>query len=249
MTAALRQHEAYCESLDRAGANVIRLPATEELPDSVFVEDTALIVDDLAIMARLGARSRVSESARMAAKLAEYRTVRALSPAATLDGGDVVRIGRRVFVGQSSRTNGAALDELAGILGPRGYSVLPIIVPVCLHLKTGCTSLGLDEAGRETVLVNARWIDPTIFSSLGYRVMETDPDELFAANTLRIGQTVIVAGRAPRTNQRLADAGFMVDSVDISEFQKAEGGLTCLSLLLAPREVTAVRFARSGSSF
>ncbi|HXB26342.1 MAG TPA: arginine deiminase family protein [Gemmatimonadaceae bacterium] len=223
---ARAQHAAYRAALVTAGADVILLPALDDLPDSVFVEDTAIVLDSVAIMSMMGAESRRRETAAMAPVLRRYRTVQALGKPATLDGGDVMRVGTALYVGQTARTNRAAVEQLSKILGPAGYRVIGVPLTECLHLKSACT-----EIGPHAVLINPDWVPPALFD--GLRVITIDPDEPFGANAVIVGRALVVPASAPRTRERLVCAGFQPIAVDISEFEKAEAAATCLSIILS----------------
>jgi dimethylargininase len=226
---AQRQHRAYQAALTSLGCRVIALPAEHELPDAVFVEDVALVFDEIAIRTRPGAASRRPEVASVANALASYRTMRSIEAPGTIDGGDVLRIGRTIYVGRSARSNAAAVEQLQAIvgpsaLGPRGYAVQPVSTRGCLHLKSAVT-----EVADGVVLINPEWVDRAVFAR--FRRIEIDPDEPHAANGLRVGGGLIYPTSFPRTTRRLADAGVAVTTVDVSELQKAEGAVTCCSIL------------------
>ncbi|MDQ3998229.1 MAG: arginine deiminase family protein [Gemmatimonadota bacterium] len=228
---AVAQHEAYVTTLGRLGCTVERLPDEPEHPDSVFVEDTAVVFDELAVIARPGAESRRAETQSVAAALAKYRELACIEAPGTLDGGDVLRVGRRVYVGVSGRTNVEGVRQLAELLAPHGYLVAGIDVRECLHLKSAVTAIADD-----TLLVNPRWVDVSHFH--GLRLLEVHADEPFGANALAVEDTVLCAAAAPRTGAQLEARGFAVESVDVSELAKAEAGVTCCSLIL---------YVRSGS--
>jgi len=221
---ARRQHRRYEEALAALGCRVEALPADPELADSVFVEDAAIVLDEVAVVTRPGAESRRPETASIARALAPYRPLVSIAPPGTLDGGDVLRIGRTLYVGRSGRSNEAAIDQLSRALAPYGYAVRGVAMRGCLHLKSAVTALGED-----TVLVNPKWVDPAVFA--GTRPIEIDPRERGAANVLRIGERVIYPASVPATRRRLAAAGVDVVEVDVSELQKAEGAVTCCSLV------------------
>jgi dimethylargininase len=225
---AAAQHDAYENALARLGCTIVRLPDEPEQPDSVFVEDTAVVLDDLAVITRPGAESRRKETASVAAALAEYRQLACIQAPGTLDGGDVLAIGQRVYVGLSGRTNADGARQLAELLAPHGYEVAGIDVRGCLHLKSAVTAVA-DDA----VLVNPRCVDLSHFR--GCHPIEVHPDEPFAANALRIDETVLCAAAAPRTRERLATRGLAVETVDVSELAKAEAGVTCCSVILYVR--------------
>jgi dimethylargininase len=218
------QHRQYEACLAELGASVLSLPAEPDFPDSVFVEDPAVVVDEVAVIARMGALSRRGEAASLARALAPYRELRWLREPATLEGGDVMRIGRSLYVGVSHRTNRAGLEQLAGELSPLGYSVTPVTVRGALHLKTACCSLG-DGA----ILANRAWLDPEPLRQ--FRIIDVAPGEGRAANVLAIGGEAIVPACFPRTAEILTRAGYKVRALDVSELMKAEAGVTCSSLI------------------
>ncbi|MFC7537114.1 dimethylarginine dimethylaminohydrolase family protein [Sphingomonas sp. GCM10030256] len=225
---AAAQHAAYERALRASGLEVCRLPELQEHADAVFVEDTAILLDDHAIVTRPGAPTRRSEVESTARALAGRFTVHRLKRG-TLDGGDVLRIGRTIYVGQSRRTDCAGIVALANAAAPLGYEVVAVPHDRCLHLKTGATFVGPDDAGRPTVLINPDWIDPSVFEDVA--LIPNHPLEPFAANALRAGDRLIYPAAYPRTAERLRTAGFAVEEVDISELEKAEAGLTCMSLI------------------
>jgi dimethylargininase len=225
---AQRQHAAYEEAIVRAGFELTRMPALENHPDSVFVEDTAILLGEHAIITRPGAASRRAEADSTAETLGEHFTVHRLKRG-RLDGGDVLRIGRTIYVGQSRRTDCAGVVALANAAAPLGFEVVPVPHEHCLHLKTGATYAGHDEAGRPTLLINPDWIDGSLFT--GVALLPTHPDEAFAANALRVGERLLFPAAYPRTAERLRAVGFDVDELDVSELEKAEAGLTCMSLV------------------
>jgi dimethylargininase len=221
---AEEQHRAYQQLLEKLGARVISLPAEPTLPDSMFVEDPAIVLDELAIILPLGTESRRPEAASIAQALAKFRKLACLEVPGQVEGGDVLRVGRRLFAGLSSRTNPEGVRQLASILSPYGYEVVSVAVTGCLHLKSAVTYIG-----RDTLLANRAWFDAKPFA--GFEWIDVAPEEPHAANALTIGGTVIFPASFPRTHARLEARGFHVTSLDISELQKAESGLTCSSLL------------------
>ena len=229
---AERQHAAYEALLEELGWAVERLPVEPALPDSVFVEDAAVVLDEVAVVTRPGAESRRGETTSVAAALARHRPLARNEAPATLDGGDVLRLGRRVFVGLSERTNREGVEQLAALLAPYGYAVEGVPLHGCLHLKTAVTAVA-----EGTVAINPRWIDRGTFAA--YEQVEVDAEEPFAANVLRLGgadgdvDVVVMPAAFPRTAERLAARGLDVRAVDVSEIAKAEGGVTCCSLLIA----------------
>lgn len=222
---AAREHEAYEALLTRLGTTVRHLPAEPELPDAVFVEDTAVVLDEIAVITRPGAASRRPETASTAAVLARHRPLAHLEAPGTLDGGDVLVSGRRLYVGLSSRTNLAAIDQLAAILRPHDYEVIPVNFRGCLHLKSGVT-----QVAEKLVLLNPEWVDPDAFS--GYHHVAVDPAEPHAANALSLGGSVIHPAHHPRTRARLEAEGLRVEPIEMEELAKAEAGVTCCCLLV-----------------
>lgn len=221
---AARQHESYRSALESMGCRVIALPAQAELPDSVFVEDVALVFDEVAVMTRPGAESRRAEGPSVATVLAAFRPLLSIGAPGTLDGGDVLRIGRNVYVGESARSNADGIAQLRALLAQFRYSVQAVPTRDCLHLKSAVT-----QVAEDTLLVNPAWVDAGVFAD--YKVIEVDPAEEHAANALRIGSGVLYPWNFPRTQQRLETAGIAVTTVDVSELQKAEGATTCCSLV------------------
>jgi len=222
---ARQQHDAYCGALSELGWTIIRLPASPDLPDSVFVEDTAVVTDELAILTNPGAVSRRPEITVVAEVLGKFRKTAVMRPPATLDGGDVLFLGREVWVGVGARTNEQAVVGLREILQPYGFAVRAAQPRGCLHLKSAVT-----RAGPDCLIVNPNWIEPRIFS--GWRIIEVDPREPFAANALWLGEVTLAAEAYPRTRGRLEAHGLKCRAIDMSELAKAEGALTCCSILL-----------------
>ncbi len=227
---AAAQHREYELCLAALGCRIDRIPADPHLPDSVFVEDTAVVLDEAAVLARPGAESRRGETVTVEQRLAGYRTLCRLYEPATLDGGDVLRIGRTLFVGRSDRTNDVGIEQLRQAVARLRYSVVPVRVAGCLHLKSAVT-----EVGPGILLINPRWIPAFPFA--GFRCIEVDESEPQAANALRIGDTVIYPASFPRTRERLESHGIQLRIVDVSELAKAEGGVTCCSLIIGKLEI------------
>ena len=218
------QHHAYQSLLGTLGARVISLPAEPDLPDSMFVEDPALVLDELAIIFPLGTESRRPEAATIAAALKPFRTLAYVQLPGTIEGGDILRLGRKLFVGLTARSNAEGIAQLARIVAPHGYQVIGVPVTGCLHLKSAVTALA-----NNTLLANRAWFDSSFFP--GYDWVDVDPSEPHAANALAFGDTTIFPASFEGTRARIAARGFHVTPLDISELQKAESGLTCSSLL------------------
>lgn len=222
---ARRQHEAYERLLDELGYRLRSLPADPLQPDSVFVEDAAVVLDEVAIVTRPGAAARRPETAAVAEALEPHRRLLCIESPATLDGGDVLRLGRTLWVGRTERTSEAGVEQLRTLVAPLGYEVAAIPVLGCLHLKSAVT-----EVGEGTLLLNPRWVDGAAFGDC--RRLEVDPAEPMAANALRAGGAVVMPEHHPRTRRRLERRGLDVRPVAATEVAKAEGGVTCCSLLV-----------------
>lgn len=219
------QHEAYRRALADLAFDVVLLPELSGYADAVFVEDVAIVLDRVAVLTRPGAPSRHGEVDAIAEVLAEHRPLERLSAPSVLDGGDVLLAGDVLYVGQSGRTNHAGLKELAHTLLPHGYRIKAVTVAGCLHLKTGCVAL--DEG---TLLANPDWVDTSRFP--GFEILAVDPSEPFGANAVVVGKSVLLSSAHPRTAERVAERGFEVHLLELSEFEQVEAGPTCLSLLV-----------------
>jgi dimethylargininase len=222
--AAARQHAAYEDALRAAGCTVIRITPEPDLPDSVFVEDTAVVLDEFAVVTRPGADSRRRETASTAEALGAYRRVVAIEEPGTLDGGDVLVAGATVFVGVGARSNADGVGQFARHLAPFGYQVRGVEVAGCLHLKSAATLVSASS-----ILVNPAFVDPGVFAPL--EPVLVAPDEPAAANALLIGGRIIYSPAYPRTRRVLERHGLRVASVDLGELAKAEGALTCCSIV------------------
>jgi dimethylargininase len=221
---ARRQHAEYEGTLAALGCEIVQVPAADELPDSVFVEDTAVVLDEIAVITRPGAASRRAETGEVATTLGSVRQLRFLSEPATLDGGDVLRLGRVLYVGRGTRTNAAGVQQLAEFISSYGYEVRTVPVDNCLHLKSAVT-----EVAPGIVVINPESVNGQMFRD--HAIIEVEPSEPAAANVLRIGETVVAAAAHPRTNARLSSVAH-VRTVDVSELAKAEGAVTCCSLIV-----------------
>jgi dimethylargininase len=222
---AIAQHKAYQDCLTELGVRVVSLPADPELPDAVFVEDPAVVVDEVAVISIMGVPSRRPEARSLADALSCYRPITFLREPANLDGGDVLRVGRLVFAGLSQRTNREGIAQLRGVLGAFDYQVQPIEVRGCLHLKSACSYIGND-----TILINRSWINAEQLR--GFELIDVPNEEPAAANALLIKDVVIIPVSFPQTCALLEQRGFRVRTIDLSELQKAEAGVTCTSLIL-----------------
>jgi dimethylargininase len=225
---ARAQHRAYEDLLAILRARVISLPEDSDLPDAVFVEDTAVVLDEIAVLARSGASSRLAEVDTIEPVLAAYRPLRRIEAPGTLDGGDVLRVERVLYVGRSTRTNEAGVKQLAQLVTPFGYQVRAVPVAGCLHLKSACSHLG-----DSVVLVNGNWIDTGVFTEV--ELLEIDAAEPAAANAVLVEDAILMASDVPRTADLVRNRGRRVVTVDLSELRKAEAGGTCMSLIFQER--------------
>lgn len=219
------QHREYEATLRALGCEVRRVDPAPDQADSVFIEDTAVVFDEIAVITRPGAESRRAETVAVARALASLRPLAHIVAPGTLDGGDVLVVGTRVFVGRTGRTNADGITQLRAALAPHGYSVDAVEVTGCLHLKTAVTAI--DD---RTVLVNPSWVDARAFAPAV--VIEVDPAEPMGANVLPIGDTLLYGVGYPRTLARIRAYGAEVTTVDASELAKAEGAVTCCSLVM-----------------
>ena len=223
---ALEQHTAYRSALRELGAAETCLEDADAYADGVFIEDTALVLDECAVMMRPGAESRRGEVVGVARALAAYRDLLHIDGEVTIDGGDIVVAGRRILVGRSARTTTAGIEALSEMTRPCGYVVRAVRMRGCLHLKSGCTAL---PDGR--LLVNRHWID--VRDLTGFDLIDVPPSEPWGGDVAYVGDTVVAAAAFPDTIETLTGRGFRTRPVDVSEFAKAEGGVTCMSLLFA----------------
>jgi dimethylargininase len=223
---ARAQHDDYERALSALGCAVHRLTAGPEMPDAVFIEDIAIVVDGLGIIARPGAPSRRVECEGVARALSSYRELAYIEAPGTIDGGDVLVIGRSIFVGVSSRTNLSAIEQVRTLLAPFGYLVQAVRVTGCLHLKSAVTA-----ASDDLLLMNREWA--VVDSFTGFDIVDVHPDEPYGANVVRAGQGVVYPVAFPRTRERLEARGLNVTGVDVSELAKAEGAVTCCSLIFS----------------
>ncbi|MCJ7512895.1 MAG: hypothetical protein MUO23_07990, partial [Anaerolineales bacterium] len=210
--------------LSALGCDVQRLEVQPDLPDSVFVEDIAVVLDEVALILRSGAPSRRAEAASVAEALGEYRELLHMQPPAMLDGGDVLRIDRQLYVGVSSRSNPDGIRQVESFVRPFGYQVFPVEVTGCLHLKSAVT-----QVGERSLLVNPDWLDRRIFK--GMELIEVAPAEPYAANALLLADAIIYPASHHQTRERMEQRAIKVRTVDVSEIMKAEGAVTCCSLV------------------
>jgi dimethylargininase len=221
---ATEQHAAYEAALTDLGCSVRRLEVQPDLPDSVFVEDMALVLDEVALILRSGAPSRRPEAGSVAEALGEYRALRTIQAPGTLDGGDVLRIDRDLYIGVSGRSTLDGIRQVESFVMPFGYRVHAVEMTGCLHLKSAVTQVG----GR-MLLVNPAWVDGSLFQ--GMERIDVAPDEPYAANALMLTDAVIYPAAHPATSRRLEQKGVPLRLVDVTELMKAEGAVTCCSLI------------------
>lgn len=222
---AKKQHQGYVNILRRLGWDVLELPSETDLPDSVFVEDAAIILPEAAVITRPGADSRKPETESVARALSPHRKLLFIREPATLDGGDVLVVGKRIFIGLSTRSNNEAVDQLEELLHQFGYTVTGVPLHGCLHLKSAVTRV--DD---KTLLINRDWVDAGSFS--GCELIDVDPAEPYAANCLPIDDAVIYPTSFPKTREKLEKHGYKIVSVEVDELAKAEGAVTCCSLII-----------------
>ncbi len=226
---ARSEHHSYAALLEKLGARVITLAEEAQLPDSMFVEDPAIVLDEIAIICPLGTETRRKEAPSIAAALEPFRELVYITLPGTLEGGDVLRVGKQLFVGVSRRSNAEGIRQLATIVHAHGYELTAVPVSGCLHLKSAVTLLGAN-----TLLANRAWFDWSRMA--GFEWVDVHPTEPHSGNALQIGDAVVFPAAFPRTADLIRGKGFAVELLDISELQKAESGLTCSSLLFAARE-------------
>jgi dimethylargininase len=228
---ARRQHQGYVAELAARGCELRWLPPLPEHADAVFVEDTAVVLPELTVITRPGAKSRRAEVDSVAATLAPHTHLVHVRDPGTLEGGDVLRIGRRLYVGVSGRTNDEGIAQLAAAIAPFDYTVHAAAMHGCLHLKSAATFIPPD-----TLLVNAEWVDPALFGV--QRIVHVA--EPFGANTLTVGGVTLVSSDYPATQERLRRAGIATRALEVSELHKAEAALTCMSLIFETLPASAV---------
>ena len=221
---AAEQHAVYESLLQSLGATVVQVSAAPSLPDAVFIEDTAVVLDEIAVITWPGAEARRGEVPAVADALAQYRRTVSIEAPGTLDGGDVLRAGRTLFVGRSSRSNDQGIEQLRSLLSPYDYTVVPVEFSGCLHLKSAATLVA-----EGMVLLNSAWVSRAVFH--GCETIVVDAHEPYGANALPVDGTLIYGVQFPRTAELLASNGLRVVPVDLTELAKAEGAVTCCSLI------------------
>lgn len=223
---ARAQHQDYVNALAKIGCQIIELDEEPSLPDSVFVEDTAFILDEVAVITRPGADSRKPEVDTIIQVLTPYLPLVHVTAPATIDGGDVLVLGKNIYIGFSTRSNQAAIEQIQNLLDTYGYKVYGVNMHDCLHLKTAITKV--DD---NTVLINPNWVDSSHFKDFNW--IEVDAEEPFAANCLPINGKIIYPTAFPNTRAKLEARGYQIQEVTVDELAKAEGAVTCCSLILS----------------
>jgi len=221
---AKRQHAEYCKALQKLGLELIWIEGDNTLPDSCFVEDTAVILGEKAIICNMKIKSRVKEVTEVAKVLEKLKETYYIKPPATIDGGDVLKIEDKVFVGLSDRTNPHAIHQLRKILENSNLEIVPVKVRNVVHLKSACTYLG-----NNYVILSKGHFDTDILRD--YKKIVVPRGEEYAADCLAINGTVLMARGHPKTKKLIEKEGFFVKELEMSEFRKGEGALTCLSII------------------
>ena len=218
---ALEQHDAYCNTLKKCGLDLVILEADERYPDGCFVEDTAIVTEKVAVITRPGAASRLGEEQELARILSGYRSLVTIADPGTLDGGDVMRVEDHFYIGLSERTNSQGAEQLAQALTKHGYTASMVPVASGLHLKSGIAYLG-----------KGNFISAGSFPVSGAsNVIYTTSEESYSANCLRVNDTLLIPAGYPSSRLKIIELGYDIIELDMSEFRKMDGGLTCLSLL------------------
>jgi dimethylargininase len=218
------QHEAYCQVLEDEGYDLLRIPLDERFPDSCFVEDTSIVLRETAIITRMGAPSRRGEEVAVREVLEDYLTVKEIVSPGTVDGGDVLVMDNDIFIGVGERTNEAGVNQVRKLAGPE-YRIIPVPLKGVLHLKSACTHVGCRHL----------LIRPGHFDARGlgeYELIEVPEGEAYAANCLNLAGVVLVSEGYPRTREALEAEGFETRAMEMSEFRKGHGSLTCLSVII-----------------
>lgn len=217
------QHAAYTEALKKLGLTVEVLEAQEAYPDAHFVEDTAVVFPEAAVITNPGADARKGEEVTIEAALCAHRPIEKITAPGTVDGGDILMVGRHFFIGVSDRTNQAGAEQLGAIVTKYGYTWTPVPVAAGLHFKSS-----VNYVGKNTLLVTEAFKDRSELN--GYALLVLDPDEEYAGNTLLINETLIMPQGYPKTRAKLETLGLPIVELETSETRKMDGGLTCLSL-------------------
>ena len=221
---AKKQHQSYCGILEKLGLTLIRIEADDNLPDCCFIEDTAIVIADTGIITYPGTPTRVAETVEIEKKLSAVKNIYHITPPATIEGGDVLKIDKKIYIGNSTRTNGEGIKQVTSIIKPQGYEVIAVKIINTLHLKSVCTYLG-----NNCLLVAAGFFDIKIFSD--YDIIVVPKEEEYCANCLVINGTVLIPKGYKVTKSLIEEKGFTVIELDMTEIEKADGALTCLSII------------------
>ena len=221
---ALQQHKAYCEALRKCGLKLVILKPEIRFPDGEFVEDTAVVTERCAVITRLGAETRRGEEFKIKKVLQKFKKIKIIKPPGTVDGGDILRAGNHFYIGLSERTNKEGANQLGFILAKYGYGFKTIPVKKVLHLKTGITYIG-----RNNMVTIDKFAKNKEFSN--FNIIKIDKSESYSANCLLINNFLLIPKGFPKTKEKLQALGYKILEIDMSEFQKMDGGLTCLSIL------------------
>jgi dimethylargininase len=219
------QHKSYCKALESRNLKLVRIPAENSFPDCVFVEDPAIVFKGTAVICSMGAKSRIGEVNEVRKTLSSiFNKLVDIHPPGTIEGGDVLRVNNRLFVGLTNRTNADGINQLRDALSDEGCEIIPVRVNNILHFKSACSYLG-----DEFIVVNSGYFDLKVFSSLN--LLELPKGEAYAANCLSVNGKVFVSKGYPATKRLIEKEGFETEELDVSEFKKCEGSLTCLSII------------------
>lgn len=221
---AREQHMQYCEILEQLGLTLIIIQPDDRFPDCCFVEDPAIVIGEIAILSRMGAKSRIGEEIQVGNTLSKYKEVHQIKPPGTIDGGDVLRIDEKVYIGLSERTNHFAIQQVHTIISDYGYRVIPVKIRNILHLKSACTYIG-----NNYIVMFPGHFDDRIFSE--YDKIIIGEREAHSANCLSVNGKVLVQKGYPHTKSLIENEGFETVEIEISEFRKGGGSLTCLSII------------------
>ena len=220
---ALEQHSSYCEALIKCGLDIIILDPNLQYPDSTFVEDTAVVTQSMAVITRPGDQRRAGEEEEIEKVLGDFRRIEKILPPGHVDGGDILQVGSHFFIGTSGRTDQDGAIQLGSIFSKYGFTSSAIAVGNMLHLKSG-----VNDIDGNTLLVREEISDHQEFSK--YQKILVSPDETYAANCVMINDYLLIPKGFPNTRERLLQKGYTLIELDVTEFQKMDGGLSCLSL-------------------
>jgi dimethylargininase len=221
---AKEQHIQYCEILEQLGLSLIPIDSDARFPDCCFVEDTAIVVGDSAIISNMASVSRIGEEEKVKNTLSKYKNIHEINPPGTIDGGDALRIDEKIYIGLSERTNQCALQQVSTFTSGGGYQVIPVEIKHVLHLKSACTYIGND-----CVVISPGHFDEKIFSE--YHKIIVPKGEAQGANCLSVNGKVLIQRGYPITKKLIENEGFETIEIDVSEFRKGGGSLTCLSII------------------